>query len=191
MTLSLIGLAFIVVPVAEIALFILVGQQIGLWLTLAGIFITAILGAGLLRHQGLYTLREAQARLSRGEAPVQQLFDGLCLFAAGAFLLTPGFLTDIAGFFLLVPGFRQVLGAAFWRLLQRRGMVMHTGMHPPGHGTRSGVVDVDYQVVDPPDAGPSTEPPPDLEPGQRPGPPRRTPSNSMPRGGKPPGPSQP
>ena len=149
MTFSLIGLAFIVVPVAEIALFIVVGQHIGLWLTLAGILITAVLGATLLRRQGLRTLQEAQARLSRGEAPVRQLFDGLCLFVAGAFLLTPGFLTDVAGFILLVPGFRQILGGALWRLLQRRGMVTNATMQTPGYRGETGTVDAEYEVVDP------------------------------------------
>ena len=151
MTFSLIGLAFIIIPVAEIALFIVVGQHIGLWLTLAGILITAVLGATLLRHQGLHTLREAQARLGRGEAPVRQLFDGLCLFVAGAFLLTPGFLTDIAGFILLVPGFRQILGGALWRMLQRRGMVMNAAMHTSAYGGEPGAVDAEYRVVDPPE----------------------------------------
>ena len=179
MTFSLIGLAFIIVPVAEIALFIVVGQHIGLWLTLAGILITAVLGATLLRHQGLHTLQEAQARLSRGEAPVRQLFDGLCLFVAGAFLLTPGFLTDILGFILLVPGFRQILGGALWRLLQRRGMVMNATMQSPGQspGYRAGpdAVDVDYQVVDPaepasPDEGRPGPPIRPRGPNGRPGP---------------------
>ena len=173
MTLSLIALAFTVVTLAEIALLIVVGQQIGLWLTLASILFTAILGAALLRRQGVTILREAEARLHRGEAPVRQLFDGLCLFVAGAFLLTPGFLTDLLGFGLLVPGFRQVLGGALWRLLQRRGVVLNSAAGSPGRQTTTDVVDADYRVVDPQDPTSEADEPANPMPG-RPGPPRRS-----------------
>ena len=53
-------LAFLLVPLIEIALFIQVGGLIGLWPTLAIVVITAIVGTALVRSQGLRALGELQ-----------------------------------------------------------------------------------------------------------------------------------
>jgi UPF0716 protein FxsA len=102
-------IAFLAVPVVEIALFIQVGGWIGLWPTLALIVFTAVLGTYLLRQQGLATLARARASMSRHEFPVNEVFDGACLLFAGALLLTPGFLTDAVGALLLLPPFRNAI----------------------------------------------------------------------------------
>ncbi len=106
-----IFLALIGVPLIEIAVFIEIGGRIGLWSTLLLIVVTALVGAALLRQQGLATLSRARATLDRGELPVQELLDGVCLLVAGALLLTPGFVTDLAGTLLLVPVVRRMLQA--------------------------------------------------------------------------------
>src|SRR5512134_1583856 len=100
---------FIVIPILEIAVFIQVGKWIGLWPTLAGIVMTALIGVALVRHQGFSVLRKAQDSVGEGRFPVAEVFDGLCLFIAGALLLIPGFLTDIVGFLLLIPPLRAWL----------------------------------------------------------------------------------
>ena len=64
---------------------------------------------GLLKKQGFETLRNTQAKAEKGEAPLGEMFDGLCLFAAGLLLLTPGFVTDTVGFLLFLPPFRVLL----------------------------------------------------------------------------------
>lgn|SRR5690606_251294 len=117
--------AFLLIPVAEIAVFIQVGDLVGLGPTLLGIFLTAILGAALVRRQGFETLRRSRASFDRNELPVAELFDGLCLLAAGALLLTPGFLTDAVGFLLLLPPLRGLLRRLLWAELQRRGATVH------------------------------------------------------------------
>lgn len=161
----LILLAFIMVPIAEIAVFIKAGDLIGLWPTIAAVVLTAIIGTAMLRHQGLATLVRLRATMDRGELPVRELFDGACLLLAGALLLTPGFLTDAVGFLLLVPPVRALAGATLWHRMQRSGNFsvhvggmqggMHGGMNggardgphrpPPGDGP---VVDADYEVVE-------------------------------------------
>ncbi len=105
----------IAVPLLEIALFIDVGEAIGLWPTLGLVVATAILGSWQLRHQGLATLGRARAQLDRGHLPTRELFDGFCLVIAGALLLTPGFLTDTLGFALFVPPLRDALRRAVAR----------------------------------------------------------------------------
>ena len=109
----LILLAFIAIPVAEIALFIEVGSRIGTAWTVALIVLTAVIGVSLLKRQGLTTWRTAQSELNQGHMPIRQVFDGACLLVAGAFLLTPGFFTDALGFSLLVPAVRSALLGAF------------------------------------------------------------------------------
>ena len=55
----LLLLLLIGVPIVEIALFIEVGGYIGLWPTLATILVTAVVGAALVRLQGLATGRRS------------------------------------------------------------------------------------------------------------------------------------
>ena len=132
-------LAFIITPIVEIAVFIEIGGQIGLWPTLAIVVITAMVGTALLRAQGLATFAQAQQSLARGEFPLRQVFDGACLLVAGALLLTPGFVTDGIGLALFLPPVRNLLGR--WLLARGRLRVdggMDTGPRP---GREDGVVE--------------------------------------------------
>ncbi len=116
----LILIAFICVPLIEIAVFIEVGGVVGLWPTLGLIVLTAVLGTWQLRAQGLATLSRARSQMERGELPTRELFDGLCLLVAGALLLTPGFVTDFLGALLFVPSLRDALRGTIGRYLAAR-----------------------------------------------------------------------
>lgn len=102
-------LIFIIVPLAEIAVFIKVGEAIGLGPTIAIVIITAIVGTALLRSQGFAALARAQDTLAEGRIPVDSVIDAVSLLTAGAFLLTPGMITDTLGFLLFIPAFRHGL----------------------------------------------------------------------------------
>lgn len=116
-------LAFVLTPLVEIAVFIQVGGAIGLWPTLAVVVATAIAGTWLLRWQGMATLARAQDSLARQRFPAREVFDGFCLFFAGALLLTPGFVTDLLGFLLFVPWVRGWLRRIIWRYLRSSGRI--------------------------------------------------------------------
>ena len=118
---AIIFIALIGVPLIEIAVFIEVGGRIGLWPTLAMIFATAAIGTALLRYQGLSVLADARGAVERGELPVRALLDGVCLVVAGAFLLTPGFVTDAAGALLLITPIRRLLQAYALRWIAEHG----------------------------------------------------------------------
>ncbi len=105
-------LLFLIVPLAEIYLLIKAGGAIGALNTVALVVFTAVVGAWLLRLQGLATLRRVQLSLEQGELPETALIEGVMLLLAGALLLTPGFITDIVGFVLLVPSSRVALAQA-------------------------------------------------------------------------------
>lgn len=102
-------LLFIVMPVAEMAILIKVGTVIGALPTIGLVLLTAVIGAALLRQQGLATLLKANQRMNSGELPAQEVAEGLLLAVGGALLLTPGFVTDTVGFLCLVPGSRHWL----------------------------------------------------------------------------------
>lgn len=104
-------LLFIILPVAELAVLIQVGSVIGVLNTVGLVFLTAVIGAWLLRQQGLATLLRANERLNSGELPAREVAEGLILAVGGAMLLTPGFITDTFGFLCLLPGTRHWLAA--------------------------------------------------------------------------------
>ena len=101
--------AFLLVPLIEIGLFIQIGGWIGLWPTLGIVVLTAILGTFLVRSQGLMALDRLRGSFSRLEDPSEPLAHGAMILLAGALLLTPGFFTDAVGFALLAPPVRMML----------------------------------------------------------------------------------
>ena len=101
-------LLFIVVPVLEIWLFIIIGGAIGTYITLLIILLTAILGTFLVKAQGIYVLKEIQSKFDELKNPTEPIIHGAMILFAGALLLTPGFFTDSVGFLLLIPGVRSV-----------------------------------------------------------------------------------
>lgn len=102
-------LLFILVPLIEIGLFIQVGGWLGLWLTLAIVVFTALLGTWMLRQQGFAELARLRQSMQQLRDPTESLAHGAMILFAGALLLTPGFFTDTVGFLLLVPGFRRMV----------------------------------------------------------------------------------
>lgn len=152
--------ALIGVPMIEIAVFIQVGDWIGLWPTLALVILSAVVGSWQLRTQGFATLARARAEMDRGRVPAHEIFDGLCLLFAGALLLTPGFVTDTVGLLLFIPAVRALLrlrvggymarhaethvyrnGEEVYRGGPRQGGGGRDGARPGGPGS---VIDGDY-----------------------------------------------
>ena len=102
-------IAFVVIPMIEIALFIQVGGAIGLPWTLMIVLLTAIIGAAMVKTQGLRTMQKIQQSFSDLQDPTEPLANGAMILISGALLLTPGFFTDTVGFALLVPGVRRTI----------------------------------------------------------------------------------
>ncbi|MEX2480299.1 MAG: FxsA family protein [Gammaproteobacteria bacterium] len=140
------------VPLIELYCLIQVGRVIGAGTTVALVVLTAVLGAWLLRLQGLITLARARATLDQGELPAQELVEGLILLLTGVLLLTPGFLTDAIGFAALVPAIRRALARTLAarlivRAVQTRGPPgSGPGPDGPQAGHRPRTIDAEYQV---------------------------------------------
>jgi UPF0716 protein FxsA len=120
----LIGL--ILVPIIEIAIFIKVGQTIGLLWTLALVIGAGLVGAWLLRLQGLSVLNKARQSMETGRLPARTIADGMMIGLAGVLLVLPGLLSDLVAILLLLPPFRSWL---YSRLA--RNVVPVDGAAPP------------------------------------------------------------
>ena len=116
---------FFVIPVVEIYFLIKVGSIIGAFSTILLILATAIIGAFLLRQQGLSTLSRFQNNLASGTLPAQEIIEGILLAVGGALLMTPGFVTDAMGFACLIPFTRKLLAKY---IMTRSGEKMSAGI---------------------------------------------------------------
>lgn len=100
---------FVVVPIVEIAVLVAFSQAVGVWWTIALVVTTAFLGSRLVAKQGRETYRSVVEKFGQGMFPAAPLAHGAMILVAGAFLLTPGLLTDTVGFLLLIPAVREVI----------------------------------------------------------------------------------
>jgi UPF0716 protein FxsA len=100
---------FVVVPILEIYVIIQVGQAIGAVPTIALLIVDSILGSLLMKSQGRAAWRRFQLALAEGRVPGREVLDGVLVIFGGAFLLTPGFCSDIVGALLLLPPTRAVI----------------------------------------------------------------------------------
>jgi UPF0716 protein FxsA len=119
---------FIVVPLAELAVIIEVGEAIGLLPTIAILLADSILGGILMRAQGRVAWRRFNEAMQAGRVPHREALDGGLVIFGGALLLTPGFLTDVLGLLLLIPPTRLVARRIVGRLIARRMLVGVVGM---------------------------------------------------------------
>jgi len=120
---SIFALLFLAIPIVEIYLLIQVGSIIGVFPTILMVVGTAVLGAFLLRQQGLSTLTRFQNNMAQGQLPAMEILEGIILLVGGALLMTPGFFTDTIGFLCLLPFSRR----AIVHVLVRHSIVKVTG----------------------------------------------------------------
>jgi UPF0716 protein FxsA len=154
---KILFLLFIIMPIVEMTVLIKVGSVIGAPSTIGLVLLTAIIGASLLKRQGLSTLMRANQKMNAGELPAKEVAEGFLLAVGGALLLTPGFVTDAIGFSLLMPGIRGLMIEQLMKKMMVAGARQftqsssfdHSGFGPSGfdssafgRGTRSNDEDV-------------------------------------------------
>jgi UPF0716 protein FxsA len=115
----LFPLLFLGLPLAEIAGFVIVGNWLGLWPTLALVIASGLAGAMLLRIQGISVLRQINLDGREGRVPGEAIVSGAMIVLGAILLMLPGFLTDIFGILLFIPAFRRML----WRMIGQRVVV--------------------------------------------------------------------
>jgi UPF0716 protein FxsA len=144
---------FVVVPLAELYVIFKVGDAIGILPTLAILVADSLIGSWLLKSQGRVVWRRFNDTMRAGQIPHREVVDGVLVIFGGAFLITPGFITDVIGVLLLLPPTR----ALFRGFLTRRALFQLgsqvTGRRPQGRdfdvdGTASEreAADPDFQL---------------------------------------------
>jgi UPF0716 protein FxsA len=116
----LLAVLFLAVPLAELYVLIQVGQLIGVLETIGLLILISVVGAWLAKREGLGVLRRMQAAINAGRVPGTELIDGFLILLAGAFMLSPGFLTDMVAILLLLPPVRAAVRRTLRRRLARR-----------------------------------------------------------------------
>ena len=117
---AVLFVVFLVVPFVELFVILQVGHAIGALNTLALLILVSMVGAWLVKREGISVLRRAQERMAEGAVPGRELVDGVLILLAGALLITPGFLSDVLGVLLLLPPVRALLRGTVTRRLRRR-----------------------------------------------------------------------
>jgi UPF0716 protein FxsA len=112
---------FVLVPLAELyVIFKVVGPALGAPLTIALLAADSLAGAWLMKSQGRAVWRRFNEAMAAGRIPHREIVDGVLIIFGGAFLITPGFITDVLGFLLLIPPTRSLFRRSLQRRLERR-----------------------------------------------------------------------
>jgi len=131
MPLLALVLIFIGLPIAELYVILKVGDAIGAVPTVLLLAADSVLGSLLLRSQGRRVWRRFREALAEGRMPHREVIDGALVIFGGAFLITPGFITDVIGVLLLIPPTRYLIRRQLVRRLGRR-LVIVDGRSAPG-----------------------------------------------------------
>jgi UPF0716 protein FxsA len=134
--------AFALVALAEVATFFWVGSKIGLIWALALAVATALIGASLVRRAGLSAWSRIRVKVNQGQLPGRELSEGAAILVAGAFLISPGFITDSLGFLLLLPAVRASVHAFLTRRFSARMTVFSANRQTRGRWGGEDVADV-------------------------------------------------
>lgn len=132
-------------PLIEIALFVTLGGWLGLWLTLAIVLGTGVLGVSILQRLGLRSAQRLRAEMDRMRDPLGAAGDSALLALAALLLILPGFLTDALAALLLIPPFRRLLVA---QLAARMGIVSMRS-DQPARRSDGIVIDGEFVEIDP------------------------------------------
>jgi UPF0716 protein FxsA len=137
---GLLFVLFVVVPLVEVYVLVLVAGAIGWLPALALLLAVSFLGVWLVKREGIGVLRRTQDTLARGEMPANEMIDGGLLVVAGVLCVVPGFVTAAMGLLLILPPVRAFVRN---RLVHRwtKGQGLGTGRMP---FMRARVVDVEY-----------------------------------------------
>ncbi len=109
-------LLYSLVPLAEIFVFIRLGDLLGGYLVMAAAALMGLVGVLIALRQIRISLETLKEKIRGGEYPGKEFVDLLGILLGSILLLTPGFITDFFGFLLLIPPIREALG----RMIARR-----------------------------------------------------------------------
>jgi UPF0716 protein FxsA len=105
-----IVLGILALPLVEIGLFVTLGAKLGLWLTLAWVLLTGVVGVLLLKGLALSGGQRLRDGVQEGlHDPLSPIAHKALMGVAAVLLILPGFFTDTLGLLLLLPPVRGLI----------------------------------------------------------------------------------
>lgn len=152
----LLGPFIVILPLIEIAGFVVVGGWLGLGFTLLWVLAAAVCGLALIRMGGINALLRLQSALGEGREPGHSLVDGAALVVAGMLLVLPGFFSDFLALVLVLPVTRDFLLRRAARHFETHGFragVYRSGGAHPGSGRQDGargttIIEGEFEIVE-------------------------------------------
>ena len=114
----IVALGILAMPLIEIALFVLVGRGLGVWLTLGLVLLSTFAGGLLLRWLGLAMVGQIRSTVSARKLPGQRAADAMMIGIAALLLIVPGFFTSTLGLILLLPPVRSLIYGWFSKRIE-------------------------------------------------------------------------
>lgn len=154
-------LAGIVLAAAEIYVIVVVAHLIGAALTVMALIASTIAGLWLLRVQGRRAWHSLRRAMEGGVLRDRELGDAALIFAGGALIAIPGFITGALGLVAVTPLTRPVVRRLLGAYMVRRGVAGHPAaagarhagpagkQEPPGKVIRGHVITSDTAHADP------------------------------------------
>lgn len=143
-------LLFILLPMAELTVLVVVARHTSLLFTIGLLLASGVTGAWLARSQGTRCLSRIREELSQGRMPADSMIDGLMILVAGVMLLTPGVLTDVLAFCLLIPPLRAIIKGVVVARFKHRIVVSGFTASPHSGANSEDVIDVEHRSSDRP-----------------------------------------
>lgn len=141
-------LGLLLLPVIEIAVFLMVADEIGFFTALGLCILSGVIGFTLVQTRGIQTWAAVQDALRQGVMPVEGLFEAICLFAAGILFMVPGFFTDFLAILLLVPPIRNWVRGALEKHFDGTPVHFYTARSRT-QSTQADIIDAEFTRVDP------------------------------------------
>jgi UPF0716 protein FxsA len=138
---------FIVLPLVEILILVKIGWETSIWVPIAIVVVTGVVGTAFARREGWKVLERIREDVRTGQMPADSLIDGFLVLLAGVLFVLPGVLTDVVGILLLFPPSRLLVkrGAAAWF---KRNMEVRVGRIRGGYWPNSdGATALDHDKI--------------------------------------------
>lgn len=104
-----LALLFIVLPLLDLWLLLVIGDVLGFWPTVALTIAVALLGGYLGKREGLRVLSQWKRALGELRMPEDGLVSGALVLVGAVLLATPGVMTDVLGLLCLFPPSRRLI----------------------------------------------------------------------------------
>lgn len=114
------GIGIIATILIELAIFILVGNAIGLFPTLLFVIASALVGMYLLKNIGTNSIKAVQESIQTGQPPAVAVIHSFLTFIGSILLIVPGFLSTILGLLLIAPFTKKLFLPAIFYWLRKK-----------------------------------------------------------------------